>query len=774
MNNAFRRALLGAGLAFSGPILADGKLHRFKVEDDHQPNSWFVLFCGPPAAGAFGCWKRGIKETWCESSSLSQIEWNDVRRRWLEAERERERAEIDRWERAQRTAARIMARSKHAKAHAYLAAKGVKAHGELLRYRDALALPLRDSQGQLHSLQFIGVDGAKRFLTGGRIAGTFFQIENRPHSTLVICEGYATGASIHEATGYSTACAMNCGNLLTVTKALGKKWPGRQIIIAADNDEKTPGNPGVTKAIEAALAVKARLAVPHFGDASGKPTDFNDLHQLQGLAIVKDQIENAGVPEETDDQSFERLANLPPAQYDRCRENEAKRLKIRVATLDGEVSKRRPTSDTGPQGNVTLRTVEPWPDPVNGAELLNDIAAFYERFVVLPLNAAYVLAVWCLQTWCYERFDFAAIIAIWSPEHECGKGRVLDVTEKIVRRPFRTSNTSVAVLYHVISKGNLTVLVDELDSISDEQRDAICNIFKGGFQSNGTAHRMTERNGEQVEIEFRTFCPKMIATITLDKLDKPTRSRTIGIRMQRKPRSQKVEKFRRVDGTVLQRKCMRWAQDNTEAISHVPPMNVDECATDRQEDVWEPLVAVAQVAGGVWEKRIRLAARQLTGNSDGASETVAHRLLAAFQSFFAEDGDRADTKTIIVKLNEAEDFSDVNYGRGLTPQYVAKLLKPYGIEPRVHKMKDGKPARGYSREDCEQAFTTYLSNAHPKDQLDKCNSVTVPENTGKNVVLENVTGNGSYISENAVLAHKNAGGYGVTDQKLDLAEADLL
>jgi len=105
---------------------------------------------------------------------------------------------------------------------------------------------------------------------------------------------------------------------------------------------------------------------------------------------------------------------------------------------------------------------------------------------------------------------------------------VLDVTEKIVRRPFRTSNTSAAVLYHVISKGNLTVLVDELDSINDEQRAAICNILKGGYQSNGTAHRMTERNGEQVEIEFSTFCPKMIATITLDKLDKATRSEPLG------------------------------------------------------------------------------------------------------------------------------------------------------------------------------------------------------------------------------------------------------
>ncbi len=425
----------------------------------------------------------------------------------------------------------------------------------------------------------------------------------------------------------------------------------------------------------------------------------------------------------------------------------------------------RPTSGNQTQGGATLRGVEPWDKPVSGSDLLKKIVLFFENYVFLPPSAAVVLAVWCLQSWCYELFDFAAIIAVWSPEHECGKGRVLDVAEKIVRRPFRTSNTSAAVLYHVISKGNLTVLVDELDSISDEQRAAICNILKGGYQSNGTAHRMAMRNGGQGEIEFSTFCPKMIATITLDKLDKATRSRTIGIRMQRKPRSQKVAKFRRVDATILQRKCMRWAQDNVEAIKAVPPMDVDECATDRQEDVWEPLVAIARVAGGDWEKRIRFAAQQLaTGGSDGASEIVAHQLLSALQSFFSEHGDRADTKTIIAALNESGDFADVNRGRGLNPQYVAKLLKPYGIEPRVHKTTEGTTARGYSRDDCEPAFAAYLSDAPPKNMPGKCNSVTTVENIDHNAVFGNVTEGNGYTSENAVPANKNAGGYGVTVQ----------
>jgi hypothetical protein len=443
-------------------------------------------------------------------------------------------------------------------------------------------------------------------------------------------------------------------------------------------------------------------------------------------------------------------------------------LNVKPSAIAGMIKDAgQPASEDTPavkpaKGSVTLRNVEPWPEPVCGSNLLNDLAAFYEKFVVLPTSAPEVLAVWVLQSWCYELFDFAAIVAVWSPEHECGKGRVLDVTEKIVRRPFRTSNTSAAVLYHVISNEKPTALVDELDSISDEQRNAVCNILKGGFQSNGTAHRMTERNGEQVEIEFSTFCPKMIATITLDKLDKATRSRTIGIRMQRKPRSQKVAKFRRVDGTVLQRKCMRWAQDNAEAIKAVPPMDVDECATDRQEDVWEPLIAIGRVAGRDWEKRIRFAATQLAGGgSDGAPDTVAHQLLASLQAFFTQHSDRADTKTIIAALDEAGDFADVNFGRGLTPHYVAKLLKPYGIEPRSQKMPDGKVLRGYSAEDCQQAFSTYLCDSTPETPVSKRYSATKPENIDRNGVFENATDSSGSVSENAVPASVYAGGSGV-------------
>ena len=303
-----------AGLDYNGPIVADGKLHRVKAGDDHERNSWYVFHDGTPTAGAFGCWKRGTKENWCDcNGDLSQAEWQDVRKRWAAAEHERAQTEAERHARAQSLAAWILKRSRPARTlNRYLTRKGVKALGHLREYRGALALPLRDAVGELHSLQFISDDGTKRFLTGGRIAGCSFALDDKTDGTLVVCEGYATGASIHEATGFAVVCAMNAGNLKEVVNDLRRKFPSREIIVAADSDQFTAGNPGLTKATEAAVAIRAKLAVPEFQDVSTKPTDFNDLHQLADLAAVARQIAAAQtvtdskkpsvtLPEETDE-----------------------------------------------------------------------------------------------------------------------------------------------------------------------------------------------------------------------------------------------------------------------------------------------------------------------------------------------------------------------------------------------------------------------------------------------------------------------------------------
>jgi putative DNA primase/helicase len=171
--------------------------------------------------------------------------------------------------RVREKAQRIWCISKPVDLHPYLTHKKVKAFG-IRQYRGsnvavALVIPLRDTRGDLHSLQFIDAKGNKRFLSGGAITGHYYAI-GKYAGTLCIAEGYATAATIHQATGHAVAVAFNAGNLKPVALALRVKFPEARIIVCADNDRFTPGNPGVTKAREAALEVKGYLVVPRFED----------------------------------------------------------------------------------------------------------------------------------------------------------------------------------------------------------------------------------------------------------------------------------------------------------------------------------------------------------------------------------------------------------------------------------------------------------------------------------------------------------------------------
>ena len=171
--------------------------------------------------------------------------------------------------------------------HPYLSAKGVRPHGVRIEANHTLLIPMRDAEGRLHSLQAIAPDGSKRFMPGGKVKGCYHAI-GRPSGKLAICEGYATGATIHEDTGHAVAVAFNSGNLLPVAQALRGKYPCLTLVICADDDWKTEGNPGMTAATAAARAVGGLLAVPNFDGLprGDKDTDFNDLHRLAGMVGV--------------------------------------------------------------------------------------------------------------------------------------------------------------------------------------------------------------------------------------------------------------------------------------------------------------------------------------------------------------------------------------------------------------------------------------------------------------------------------------------------------
>lgn len=308
--SSFRAAMAAAGLDYPGELIADGELHRIKVNGDHNPNSWYCLHGDGLLAGSFGCWKRGIAETWCAKSGdiLTEAERAERDRRWKQQQAD---CDADRKRQHDDVRAQAQALLDHARPatddHPYLLRKQVKAHPGVLvgpwpqRQRDnCLLIPLRTASGMLATVQAIFPEPAdgrdKDFLKGGAKKGAYFSIGDLAAApVIVIAEGYATAATLHEATGYAAVMAVDAGNLRPVAEALRAIYPDRRIIIAADNDRHTEGNPGLTQATAAAQAIHAALAIPEFAaDESG--SDFNDLAALHGIEAVRKAIAEAGKP----------------------------------------------------------------------------------------------------------------------------------------------------------------------------------------------------------------------------------------------------------------------------------------------------------------------------------------------------------------------------------------------------------------------------------------------------------------------------------------------
>jgi putative DNA primase/helicase len=293
----FKDAIAAAGLIPPDVIHADGKLHRFSASGKRGDDTgWCVLHLDDVPAGVFGCWRLGITETWCgkPDTQLTQAEREVHRQRIKAMQAQREADQAERQQAAATEAAKRWQEAKPCTQHPYLTTKGVQAHGVRIDAAGALIVPMRDTAGTLHSLQTITPDGEKRFLSGGRVKGCYLAIGKPKGGRLIVCEGYATGASIHEATGEAVAVAFNAGNLGSVALALRTKYPTLKITVAADDDYRTDGNPGITKATAAAQAVGGCVAVPDFGvSRPDRATDFNDLRQVAGLDAVRRCFEAA-------------------------------------------------------------------------------------------------------------------------------------------------------------------------------------------------------------------------------------------------------------------------------------------------------------------------------------------------------------------------------------------------------------------------------------------------------------------------------------------------
>lgn len=299
----FLEAMREHGLVPPNQILADGVIHRCGTRRKPDGSDGAYSLAPSCLGGGFqdwsDCegwqhWKADLERDWTPEEQMDY-------QAGIEAARKLQHAEAEfRRDQAKEEALRIWEASVPVEEHPYLQKKGVMAHLSRLvvegDYKGCLVVPVCNMEGGIETLQFIAPDGAKRFLPGGAKHGNCCLL-GVPTQVIYVAEGFATGASIHEATNEAVVVAFDAGNLLPVAQNINKRNPAIELIFCADDDASTPGNPGITKATEAALATGGQLASPDFGsDRPQKVSDFNDLHSLLGIEAVRRCLANRVPP----------------------------------------------------------------------------------------------------------------------------------------------------------------------------------------------------------------------------------------------------------------------------------------------------------------------------------------------------------------------------------------------------------------------------------------------------------------------------------------------
>jgi putative DNA primase/helicase len=435
----------------------------------------------------------------------------------------------------------------------------------------------------------------------------------------------------------------------------------------------------------------------------------------------------------TDAETFAALARLSPAEYDRARRAEAKRLDLRIETLDTEVAKCRAELNLESQANaVQLPAIEPWPEPVCGAEALDQVASRYSLYLVLPPGAADAMSLWSAHTHALDAFHLSPRLSLYSPKPGCGKTTAFDVLTTMLPRPLRTENISPAVLFRLVDQHQPALLLDEVDAYLP-QSEELRGLLNAGHKRGACAYRC-EGEGKAVRA-FRAFAPAALAGI--GSLPATLRDRSVLIPLVPAEEGQIAARFDPLRTDIektLARKLARWASDNFDALAACDPP-LPPGAFNRLADNWRPLFAVAQIAGGDWPARALAAFNHLTPTSVSTLSTASQIgienqnlvLLEKIRQVFSQSRrDRMSSQQLITALLAATKRSE---GGSLPPHSLtdppthslsaaalARLLAPLGIRARALRIGSHR-ARGYQLTDFAKAFAQFLDTG-PQSQGD--------------------------------------------------------
>jgi putative DNA primase/helicase len=520
-------------------------------------------------------------------------------------------------------------------------------------------------------------------------------------------------------------CTITSGSATSADKAYWEPLANRDCLIWPDNDEV-----GIRYAEQVRTKLEALGCLVEILDAASlnlsEGGDCVDWLEANPAATVADilslprvnktetQVSNNTELTESEKKIIAELSTLSPLEYDRKRETSSKTLRIRTATLDTLVKANRATNQK--ENKTPFTEIEPWPEPINPAELLTEISDTIKRFIICPPETVYAATLWIAMTWFIDVVQVAPLAVITAPEKRCGKSQLLFLLGRLVNRPISASNITPAALFRSIDAWQPTLLIDEADAFMRENEELRGIINCGHTRDSAKIIRVV--GDDYTPTTFTVWGAKALAGI--GHLPDTIMDRSITLELRRKLANEKTERLRHAEPNLFKKitsKLARFALDYSDKVQHAKPELPDEL-NDRAQDNWEPLLAIADIAQGEWPRLARTIALKISGDNE-QSPSVGVELLADIQEIFeSKNIDRISSAMLIESLCADDEKSWATYNRGssITPRQVAKRLREFGIISNTVRFGTMLTAKGYLKHNFDDAFARYLG--------DKRNNVT--------------------------------------------------
>jgi len=362
---------------------------------------------------------------------------------------------------------------------------------------------------------------------------------------------------------------------------------------------------------------------------------------------------------------------------------------------------------------LNLNDVEPWSGKVDLDALMKECLYTIKSYVVLSEHDALAVVLWIFNAWCPKLFARCPLLLINAPERECGKTQLLKVVEKLVHRPIETANISLAALFRLITNYSPTLLIDEADTFM-EGKSEMAGVVNKGYERGGVVLRVESSNGKDLaERAYEVFGPKAMAGIMLERhLPSATMSRGIQIPLKRKTKDDTVQRLRAADPEVfksLRSRMLKFVLDNKDTLSKGWE-DFPEELSDRQQDNWEPLLAIANCFGKDWYAKA-VEAALLNCVETSPPKSSSNQLLEDIREVLANYEEKyIPSADLLTKLHEDPDmdWGTYNHGKPLSSRQLARFMGAYGVKPKTVRMTSNYTPKGYEVRDFDDAFARYL------------------------------------------------------------------